>query len=96
LSALHQFQQMPWRSDAAAEVEVTRALAAEVSAMAGSREAAFLVASQVAVVLLAALPRLELSVRLTPLPGAVLLAVALGPAFAVTASPASACRLALA
>ena len=77
------------------------ALAAEVSTMAGSGEAAFLVASQVAVVLLAALPPpgllvATLPLRLAPLAGVALLAVALGPAFAVTASPASACRLALA
>jgi hypothetical protein len=87
---------MPWRSDAAAEVEVTGALAAGDSAMAGSGEAAFLVASQVEVVWLAALPPPGLSVRLTALPGAALLAVALGRAFVVTASPASACRSALA
>jgi hypothetical protein len=92
---------MPWRSDAAAEVEVTGALAAGDSAMAGSGEAAFLVASQVGVVLLAALPPPALLVatlplRLTALPGAALLAVALGLAFVVTASLASACRSALA
>jgi len=85
---------MPWRSDTA-EVEVA-ALAAVISAMAGSGEAAFLMASQVAVVLLAALPPLELSVRLTPLPGTALLVVALSQAFTITASPASACRSALA
>ena len=64
--------------------------------MAGSGEAALLVALAVGVVLLAALPPLELSVRLTPLPGTALLAVALSPAFTITASPASACRSALA
>lgn len=72
------------------------ALAVGALAMAGLEEAAFLMASQVgvmasAVVLVAALPLLELSVRPTPLLGAVLLAVALGAAFmvTVTASPAS-------
>ena len=67
----------------------------------GFGEAAFLVASQVGVVLLAALPPpgllvATLPLRLTALPGAALLAVALGLAFVVTGSPASACRSALA
>jgi len=66
-------------------VEVA-ALAAGVSAMAGSAEAAFLVASQVGVVLLAALPPpgllvATLPLRLAPLAGVALLAVALGPGF---------------
>lgn len=80
LLALHRFQQMPWRRNTGAEV-----MGAEVSATVGLAE----VASPL-VVLLAALPRLALSVDLAPLRGVALLAVASSLAFAVTASRASA------